>query len=169
MKTGPFSHLAAEPRRNRTIYTVGYIMLGAVGVRELTCPRGTASLVPCVVLLAALVLLTATDPLLFRRYRRYPLCLLPGCDRPHPGAGLAAAPYQDVWGLLYVLAGVQARLYLPPRPALVWAGVSASYRLRNPHHHLRPADRPGPRADIPGRECRGRLLGSAVEPGWGRP
>ena len=125
MRTGELSRLDAGRRRNGAIYAVAYIALGMVAVRELTARVATATLGPCLVLLAALALLTATDPLLFRRYPRYAYVYFPTATVLILALGWLP-PYQDVWGILFVMAGVQARLYLSQRAALVWAGVSAS-------------------------------------------
>lgn len=117
--------LRRQSRGNRAVYVVGYLMLGMVTVRELTARAGTATLAPCALLLAALALLMATDPWLFRRYRHYPYAYFSALTVLIAALGWLP-PYQDIWGLFYVLAGVQARLYLPQRAARAWAGVSAT-------------------------------------------
>jgi len=115
-----------EPHRNPAIYLIGYLMYGVVAVRELTYRSTEGNLLPSAALLCAILLLMATDPFLFRRLRwyRYPYFVLQ--------TGLIQAlgllpPYQDIWGLLYVLISVQARYYLPLRAATTWGGFSAAF------------------------------------------
>jgi signal transduction histidine kinase len=123
MNTAPIPEPPAARRRNRTIYVVAYIMLGAVSVREVAGRVGTPTLLPCALLLAGLALMTASDPALFRRWRSYPYVYFPAATLLIEALGWLP-PYQDIWGLLYVLIGVQAGLYLSRRVALAWAGVS---------------------------------------------
>lgn len=113
-----------EPRRNRVIYALGYLALGAVATRYLSHRVGGDSLPVVAALLAAILLLMATDPSLFRRFPQYRYLYFALQSTLILTLGFLP-PYEDVWGVLYIFVAVQALYYLPLRAAVVWGGSCA--------------------------------------------
>jgi signal transduction histidine kinase len=112
-------------RRNRAIYLVGYLIYGVVAIRELTFLLGEWNLAPAAALLGAILLLMATDPLLFRRYPWYRYLYFPVQAGLIQALGLLR-PYQDIWGILYIFIGVQAFYYFSLPAMLAWGGFFAA-------------------------------------------
>jgi signal transduction histidine kinase len=123
-----FTTLPGQAPRNRAIYLVGYIIFGVVAFRELTFEPGEWNPLPAAALLAASLLLMASDPWLFRRFPRYPYLYFPLQAGLIQALGLLP-PYQDIWGVLYIFISVQAVYYLSLPAALAWGGFCAASTL----------------------------------------
>ncbi len=102
---------------------LGFLLFGAAALRTFTynIPGGyvlqPADLLPRAGLLAAILLLLLSDPRFFRRFKVYPLVYFPLQAALIQSLG-TLPPYQDMWGLLYIMVCVQAFAYLPGRWAL---------------------------------------------------
>jgi signal transduction histidine kinase len=99
-----------------------------VAFRELTFEPGEWNPLPAAALLAASLLLMASDPWLFRRFPRYPYLYFPLQAGLIQALGLLP-PYQDIWGVLYIFISVQAVYYLSLPAALAWGGFCAASTL----------------------------------------
>jgi len=123
--TQRFTPVRVIPRRHRAIYLLGYLIFCVVAVRELTFLPGEWNRIPAAALLAAILLLLATDPFLFRRFPWYLYIYFPLQTGMIQALGLLR-PYQDIWGALYVFISVQAFYYLSFPAALAWGGFSGA-------------------------------------------
>jgi signal transduction histidine kinase len=97
-------------------------LIGFVSFRKLIFLAGQPEFIPAAILLGAFTLLYLSEPALTRRYCRYYSVYLLLQMIIVEALGLLQ-PYEDTWGLLYIILGIQLH-YLPTiRQAATWAAV----------------------------------------------
>ncbi len=125
----PFLSIFRQPR---SFSWLGFLVFCAVVVRLFTFqPLGyhfqTQDYIVRAILLAAIFTLLLSDPLLFQRFSNYRYFYF-GLQLVLIQVLGLQPPYQDTWGLLYVMVWVQAFAYFPARWALALCGfISLSY------------------------------------------
>ncbi len=126
----PFISFLRQPR---AFSWLGYLVFCAVAVRLFTYLPSegyhlrTLDYLARAILLAAILLLLLSDPFLFQRFPAYKYIYF-GLQMILIQALGLLPPYQDTWGLLYVMVWVQFFAYLPVRWAFGLCGfISLSY------------------------------------------
>ncbi len=107
---GPVGAVKAQ----RSYSWLGYLLYVVVALRVIPRLTPTSNLALTAGLLAAILLLLLGDPFLFYRFRPFRVVYFPLQGALILGVGLLP-PYQDIWGLLYVVVCIQAYAYLPLR------------------------------------------------------
>src|SRR5512146_2995910 len=93
---------AAGIKSRRSFSWLGYLLYAVVALRVLTRLTPSSNLPLTAGLLAAILLLLLCDPLLFYRFPPARLAYFPVQVAAIVAIGLLP-PYQDVWGLLFVV------------------------------------------------------------------
>jgi signal transduction histidine kinase len=113
----PEATLAGQRLHRRSFSWLGYVLYGVVALRVFILMTASANPLVVAGLLAAILLLLLSDPILFYRFPAFRWLYFPLQAILIPLVGLLP-PYQDIWGLLYVVICTQAYVYLPRRRAV---------------------------------------------------
>jgi signal transduction histidine kinase len=124
----PLAPRLSQLYRRPVLYVTCFLAFCVVAFRLLTVAANGPSLWPCVALLAAVLLLWLSGPILLPRSLWYRYCYFGLQTCLVEALGLLFLD-QDMWGLLYMLIGLQACYYLPLRATLVWGTVSVALMM----------------------------------------